>query len=104
MLGAILETFVVMEILKFYWHNGLQALLYFYRDKDKKEIDLLIVKNQKIYLIEIKKIASPKREILKDFKVLDSFKENVSHGAVVCLVDALISLDRYVGAVPITLI
>ncbi|AAO90306.2 ATP-binding protein [Coxiella burnetii] len=104
MSGAILETFVVMEILKSYWHNGLQAPLYFYRDKDKKEIDLLIVKNQKIYPIEIKKTASPKREILKDFKVLDSFKENVSHGAVVCLVDTLIPLDRYVDAVPITLI
>ncbi|MDR2457903.1 MAG: DUF4143 domain-containing protein [Clostridiales Family XIII bacterium] len=36
--GAILETYVISEILKSYWHNGKQAKIYFYRDKNQKEI------------------------------------------------------------------
>jgi predicted AAA+ superfamily ATPase len=49
MSGAILETFILTEILKSYWHNGKRAPLYYYRDKDKKEIDLLIVQDDVIY-------------------------------------------------------
>lgn len=104
MSGAILETFVVIEILKSYWHNGLQAPLYFYRDKDKKEIDLLIVKDQKIYPIEIKKTASPTKDTLKNFNVLGKFSQKVSNGAVVCLVDTRIPLTSNVDAIPISLV
>ena len=43
MSGAILETWILGELLKSYWHNGRQAPFYFYRDRDQKEIDLLII-------------------------------------------------------------
>ena len=59
MSGAIFETFVVSEIIKSYEHNIKTANIYYYRDKDKKEIDLIIEKNGKIYPIEIKKTANP---------------------------------------------
>jgi chaperonin GroEL (HSP60 family) len=36
--GAILETYAYIEILKSYWHNGLEPNIYFYRDNDQKEI------------------------------------------------------------------
>jgi predicted AAA+ superfamily ATPase len=49
MSGAILETWAVAEILKSYWHNGKEAPLYFYRDTDQKEIDLLIESDDTIY-------------------------------------------------------
>jgi len=42
MSGAFFETFVVSEVLKSYLHNGKRAPIFFYRDKDKKEIDLII--------------------------------------------------------------
>ena len=104
MSGAILETYIVIEILKSYWHNGLQAPLYFYRDKDKKEIDLLITKDQKIYPIEIKKTGSPTKNALKNFKVLNTVSTTIEHGAVICLVDTLIPLNNKVDALPIGLI
>ncbi len=53
--GALLETYVVTEIIKSYYNSGKPLDLYYYRDIDKKEIDLLIVKNNMIYSIEIKK-------------------------------------------------
>ena len=43
MSGAIFESWVVAEIIKSYLNSGRQAPLYYYRDKDKLEIDLLIV-------------------------------------------------------------
>lgn len=42
--GAILETNVISEIVKSYYNSGKPINnLYYYRDIDKKEIDLLIV-------------------------------------------------------------
>ena len=45
MAGALFETWVVGELLKSWWHHGQQAPLYFYRDKDQKEIDVLVVRD-----------------------------------------------------------
>ena len=42
MSGSIIETYMLTEILKSYWHNGKAAHFYFYRDRDQKEVDLLI--------------------------------------------------------------
>lgn len=57
--GAILETFVVSEIIKSYYNAGKQPDLYYYRDIDQKEIDLLVVEGDKMYPIEIKKGKAP---------------------------------------------
>lgn len=55
MAGAYFETYVVTEIIKSYYNSGKPVDLYYYRDIDKKEIDLVIIKGNKIYPIEIKK-------------------------------------------------
>ena len=71
---------------------------------NKKEIDLLITKDQKIYPIEIKKTGSPTKNALKNFKVLNTVSTTIEHGAVICLVDTLIPLNNKVDALPIGLI
>ena len=53
--GAFFENNVVTEIIKTYIHNGKRLNVYFYRDRDKKEVDLLIEENDTLYPIEIKK-------------------------------------------------
>ncbi len=62
--GAIFETFVISEIIKSYRHNLIEPNIYYYRDKDKKELDVIIEQNGKLYPIEIKKSASPNKKIL----------------------------------------
>ena len=59
--GAIFETFVVSEIIKNITSHGLDPKmnLYYYRDKDQKEVDLLYIEGDTIYPIEIKKGISP---------------------------------------------
>ena len=53
--GAILETWILVELLQSYWHNGHRVPFYYYRDKDQKEIDLIIVQDGLIYPLEFKK-------------------------------------------------
>lgn len=101
MSGALLETFVVTQIIKSYWHNGKQAKLFYYRDKDKKEIDVLVVHNHTLYPIEIKKTASPTKEHIRHFQVLEKFKLTCGEGAIICLTDEFMPLTDKVYAVPV---
>ncbi len=104
MSGAILETFIFAEILKSYWHNGKRAPLYYYRDKDKKEIDLLIVQDGTIYPLEFKKTASPDKKAIRHFKALSQFQEQVGEGGIVCLTETLLPITAEVSAIPIGLL
>ncbi len=91
--GAFFETYVVTEILKSYYNTGRYPDMYYYRDVDKKEIDLLIVEGNDIYPIEIKKAKSPEKAD-KNFKVLEKFNMNVQPGLIVCMSDDLIPYNR----------
>ncbi len=102
--GAFLETYVVSEIVKSYYNSGHPVNnLYYYRDIDKKEIDLLIVDAENIYPIEIKKNKSPNHAD-KNFEVLNKFKMNVKPGLIICLSDELIPYNRNCWYCPISLI
>ncbi len=64
MAGAFFETFVFTEILKSYYNSGIiSPPLYYYRDKDKKEVDILIDQDNTLYPIEIKKSTTPNKRI-----------------------------------------
>ncbi len=101
--GAFFETFVVSEILKGYYNKGEEPNLYYYRDKDQKEIDLLIVEGDEIYPIEIKKNKYPS-EPDKNFSVLKHFNLKVMPGIVICLADELTPYNRNCWLCPVTLI
>ena len=101
MSGAMLETWAVTEILKSYWHNGLEAPLYFYRDADQQEVDLLIETANTLYPVEIKKSASPSHNAKRQFTVLNKLNKTIGHGAVLCFVERDIPLSRDVTAVPL---
>lgn len=100
--GAIFETWVVSEILKSYWHNGKEAPLYFYRDTDGREIDLLIESGDTLYPVEIKRTATPTRQAYKQFHVIEGLGKRQGHGAVVCLIEEPLKLTESVTALPAT--
>lgn len=101
MSGAIFETYAVAEILKSYWHNGQEANLYFYRDTDQKEVDLLIESNNTLYPIEIKKTATPSKTAVRSFDVLDKLNKQIGHGAVICLTEKNIPISGNVTAISV---
>lgn len=101
MSGAILETFILMEILKSYWHNGKHAPLFYYRDKDQKEIDLLIVQDNIAYPLEFKKTASPSQTAYRSLSAIANLNLNKGPGGVICLVKTLLPLSQDIHAIPV---
>lgn len=104
MAGAILETFVIANILKSFWYVGKQAPVYYYRDKDTKEIDLLIVQDQTVYPIEIKKTATASKDAIRHFSVLEHLNLKIGHGSLICLINTYLPITQYVDAIPVTYI
>ena len=80
MSGAILETFIFTEILKSFWHNGKRPRFYYYRDKDKKEVDVLILRDEIFYPLEFKKTGSPTKNDTRHFKVLEQLHNPIGEG------------------------
>jgi len=99
--GAILETWCFGEILKSYWHNGIEPLIYFYRDTDQKEIDFIIEKNMTLYPIEVKKTAMPNENDIKHFNILKKLGKKTGTGAVLCLSQDRIPINRNAVSIPV---
>jgi predicted AAA+ superfamily ATPase len=106
MAGAFFETFVISEIIKSYANRGILDLpLYFYRDRDGNEIDLLIEDGGTLYPIEIKKHADPDKADIAKFTILDKITNHKrGQGGVVCLYDNLVTLKGNDKAIPVTLL
>ncbi|MGN0636556.1 MAG: ATP-binding protein [Acutalibacteraceae bacterium] len=104
MAGAFFETFVVSEIIKSYTNRGILDLpIYFYRDRDMNEIDLLIENGGNLYPIEMKKHADPSKRDVDAFRVLDKIPGiKRGSGGVVCLYDRLITLQGKDKIIPIS--
>lgn len=102
--GAILENYVVAEIGKTYLSNGREAYMYYYRDKDAKEIDLVLEHDGVLNPIEIKKSANPRLELVKVFELLDKASTPRSKGAVVCMKPELGAIDKENYIVPVWMI
>lgn len=98
--GAILETYVVGEILKSYWHNGKQPNIYFYRDTDQNEVDCLLESNGTLYPIEIKRTATPS-SLKINFAFLNKLKKPLGTGVLLCLKQEVIPLTQNIISVPI---
>jgi len=104
MAGAFFETFVVAEVLKSYYNAGvLEPSLYYYRDKDVKEIDILIEQNGVLYPVEIKKTANPGKEHIESFSVLDKIKgATIGTGGVICMYDNSVRINDKNVTIPVT--
>ena len=101
--GAFFETYAVTEIVKSCYNAGKPADLYYYRDIDKKEIDLLIAEGDKLYPIEIKKSKEPAKPD-KHFSVLQQFKMDVQPGIILCMSDELIPYNRESWYCPVSVL
>ena len=104
MSGALLENFVVAEILKSHWNTGSDPLLYYYRDKNAKEIDLVMQQNGRLHPIEIKRTATPDARLTRVFGVLDRSPVPRGTGAVICTAERFGAIDRDNLIVPVGMI
>ncbi|NLS96896.1 MAG: ATP-binding protein [Planctomycetaceae bacterium] len=102
MSGAILESWAVAEVIRSYWHAGRQAPIFYYRDKDRREIDLLIFRDGTLYPIEVKKATAPSKKDIRHFSILDRLDVPRGPGAVLCLTESPMPITETVWAVPVS--
>lgn len=98
--GAFFETFVVIEIMKSWYNAGKMPPVFYYRDKDRNEIDLILEVDGKLHPIEIKKSANPGKDAVSTFRVLADSGRNVGPGGVVCCATEYLPLDSQNSIVP----
>ena len=109
MAGAFFETYVVSEIVKSIRNSGkrieytIEYTLYYYRDRDQKEVDILYIRDQTIYPIEVKKgIGRDKAD--KNFRILEQYRMPVSKGLIIDTGDSVFPLNRDAYYCPVGMI
>jgi len=93
MSGAIFETYVVSEIIKSYYNAGKRPPVFYYRDTDQKEIDLIVEVGDTLHPFEIKKSAAPGKDSIRHFHVLGKTKKEIGAGGVICMADSVYPVD-----------
>lgn len=105
MSGAFFETYVISEIIKSFYNHAVNPkhYLYYYRDIDKKEVDLLYVENNAIYPVEIKKSEYPNKAT-KNFDVLKKYNMEIKPGLVISNTDKIRPINEKAYTFPISIL
>ena len=106
MWGHVFESFVVGEVLKSYINDGIvKPPLYYYRDKDKNEIDLLVAQGDTLYPIEIKSTSDPTKSMIASFRCLEKLPGiRRGTGAVLCMAKQRIPLAEDSWILPVHMV
>ena len=102
--GAILENFVVSELLKSYHNNAKECLLWYYRDSNSNEIDIVIESDGMLHPLEIKRSVNPGSELISAFNLLDKASVPRGNGAILCMRPKLSAINSENYIVPIWMI
>jgi predicted AAA+ superfamily ATPase len=104
MTGQFFETYAVSEIIKSYYNAGQRPPVFYYRDTDQKEIDLIIEANNTLHPFEIKKSAAPDRSVARRFETLRKTGKRLGAGGVICMADGVYPLSGDYYYIPVWLI
>ena len=99
--GHILENYVVMEIIKSYKNAAKDCLFWYYRDKDNKEVDMILESDGMLHPIEVKRSVNPGTELVGAFSVLDRATTPRGSGAIICMRPELSAVDSNNLIVPV---
>ena len=102
--GAILENFVVSELLKSYHNNAKECLLWYYRDSNSNEIDMVIESDGMLHPLEIKRSVNPGSELISAFNLLNKASVPRGNGAILCMRPKLSAINSENYIVPIWMI
>ena len=91
--GHYYENFVVGEFIRNYAYGAERAHLNFYRDRNQKEIDLVIELAGMLHPIEIKKSTAPDKSAIRVFSLLKNSERPVGRGGIACVTDAVFPID-----------
>lgn len=113
MSGQIFETYAFGEVYKSFSNVGRHAPLYFFRDNDRHEIDILLEQDGTLYPIGVKKTASPSKKDARNLGALDpvanpdvsadlaAFKREIGTGAILCMAEDAFPVSERAWAFPL---
>ena len=82
--GHLVENLVILELMKFRLNQGLDPQLYYYRDVQKNEVDVIFKKGAELIPIEIKSSKTYNTEFLKKLHFfLELAKDRASKGYLI---------------------
>lgn len=73
MRGAIFENFIVMEAIKHRYNMGLEGGVFFYRDSNQNEVDILIKQEGELTAIEVKSSMTYNSSFEKTLALIESW-------------------------------
>ena len=85
MAGALFENHVVSEVRKALVNSADPAALWYDRDRDAKEIDIVLERDGMLHPLEVKRSANPQAAAARAFPVLDRSTLGRGTGAVICM-------------------
>lgn len=74
--GSLFENMIVLDLMKYRFNQGKDAPVYFYRDSNKNEIDVLLKRGNELIPIEIKSSQTFHADFLKGLKLLYKIADN----------------------------
>lgn len=102
--GHFLENYVITEMIKNASYGEREMNLNFYRDKNQKEIDLIVEIDGVLHPFEIKRSASPERKAIKAFGVLEKSDREVGAGGIICMAETPFPIDANNSLIPVNVI
>jgi len=102
--GHILENYVVSELLKSYHYNAKECLLWYYRDSNSNEIDMVIESDGMLHPLEIKRSVNPGNELISAFDLLNRASVPRGNGAILCMRPKLSAINSENYIVPVWMI
>ena len=98
--GHFFENYVVGELMRTFLYGRKNAILTFYRDKEKREIDLIIESDGVLHPLEIKKTSEPDRRTVKIFGILQKGERPIGEGGIICMTDRPYPIDASNSLIP----
>ena len=83
LLGGLFENMVILEALKARFNAGKDANLYFFRDSNGMEIDLLQAVGGKLYPMEIKAARTYHKDFTRNIEKFQSLNNKTGEGTVI---------------------
>lgn len=98
--GHYYENYIVLELVKQYAYGKARANLSYYRDSNRKEIDIIVEENGMLHPLEIKKASLPDRRGIKNFTLLDKSGLPRGNGGIICMCEETTPIDEMNHYIP----
>jgi len=102
--GALFENYVLNQLTIKYQLLPDAPELFYYRDIDSKEIDIVLSDFDSLTPLEIKAAATPNKRDIQKFDILSQFKKPIKNGGIICNIQTPIPVNEIHTLIPVSIL